>query len=193
MAKIYPHDRVGQKFGHLTVREKIRVGGRVRWICDCDCGGSIIRADYDLLKSKEPGCKACKFDRLSAQRVARVNGHGLSRKGLDRLYTTWTSMRSRCLSVGKRDYPRYGGRGITICLEWDDFPTFREWAVAAGYQPGMSIDRIDNDGNYEPSNCQWITPVENTKKANKVNRELKRGMYSLIHRGRVPLINCIGG
>lgn len=69
-------------------------------------------------------------------------------------------MRSRCLTASNKDYGNYGGRGITVCKEWDDFSVFRSWALSNGYKEGLSIDRKNNDGNYEPSNCRWATAHE---------------------------------
>lgn len=77
-----------------------------------------------------------------------------------RLYDIWKHMRSRCHRPSDPKYYRYGERGITICSEWDDFSNFRDWALQNGYSDKLSIDRIDNDGNYEPSNCKWSTNKE---------------------------------
>lgn len=77
-----------------------------------------------------------------------------------RLYGIWKHMRSRCSNPTDPKYYRYGGRGVTICSEWDDFSRFREWALSNGYTDTLTIDRIDNDGNYEPSNCRWSTSKE---------------------------------
>jgi hypothetical protein len=75
-------------------------------------------------------------------------------------------MKQRCVNPNKQHYEHYGGRGITVCDEWrEDFQTFYDWAMANGYSDDLTIDRIDNDGDYEPSNCQWITQAENTRKA----------------------------
>ena len=84
------------------------------------------------------------------------------------LYVIWRSMRERCLCKTYRDYPYYGGRGITICDEWSDYAVFRAWAIANGFGKGMTLDRIDPNGNYEPDNCRWITKGEqqaNTRRA----------------------------
>lgn len=88
----------------------------------------------------------------------------------ERLYRIWRAMRDRCQRKGNVHYDNYGGRGITVCVEWQDYETFKAWAYQSGYQDGLSIDRIDNDGNYEPSNCRWATVSEqcNNKRNNRI-------------------------
>ena|SRR3990170_2648491 len=81
-----------------------------------------------------------------------------------RLYIIWNGMRGRCLNKKSNSYPNYGGRGITICPEWtNDYVVFRDWALNNGYKEGLQINRIWNDGNYEPSNCNFVTIRENTR------------------------------
>lgn len=77
-----------------------------------------------------------------------------------RLYDIWKKMRSRCFNPNNPKYYRYGGRGISICEEWSDFAMFRDWAIHNGYDEKLTIDRINNDGNYEPINCRWATAKE---------------------------------
>ncbi len=84
--------------------------------------------------------------------------HGLANK--TRLYSTWKSMRQRCYNKNNIGYKNYGGRGITVCDEWDDFSKFNNWALSNNYNKNLSIDRINNDGNYEPTNCRWATSQE---------------------------------
>lgn len=84
-----------------------------------------------------------------------------------RLYRTWAGMKARCNNKFSSNFKYYGGRGIFVCQEWEaDFTNFRNWALSHGYTDTLTIDRIKNDGNYEPSNCQWLTKSENTRKAN---------------------------
>ena len=90
------------------------------------------------------------------------HGHGGDRKGL---YVIWCGMKNRCLNQKHPRYKNYGGKGVRLWDEWkNDFMAFRGWALKNGYEEGLSIDRIDNDGDYEPSNCQWLTREDNCRK-----------------------------
>ena len=87
-----------------------------------------------------------------------------------RLYNIWKTMRQRCFNKNNVKYQNYGGRGISICEEWNDFLSFKEWAINNGYSEVLTIDRIDVNGNYEPSNCRWVTleMQANNKSNNKI-------------------------
>lgn len=92
--------------------------------------------------------------------------HGASKRHEhdgDRLYSIWSNMRQRCANPRGKSWENYGGRGITVCSEWDDFVVFRAWAVANGYAVGLTLDRRDNDGDYTPANCQWSTWAEQSR------------------------------
>ena len=105
------------------------------------------------------------------------------------MYSSWRAMRVRCNSKTSRNYHRYGGRGISICKEWDNFVSFKNWALNNGWKEGLTIDRIDNDGNYCPENCRWITRSENSKKtsivkisdeeAYKIRERIKESWYKI--------------
>jgi len=93
----------------------------------------------------------------------------MSRRFIDEqdkaIYFSWQSMKKRCYNPNCKDFKWYGGKGITICDEWrSDYLNFRDWAIENGHKTGLTIDRIDNRIGYEPSNCQWITKSENSKK-----------------------------
>lgn len=98
----------------------------------------------------------------------------------ERLYNIWCKMRSRCNRETDAAYPRYGGRGITVCAEWDDYAAFRAWALANGYADHLTIDRRDNDRGYEPGNCRWATYAEQNRNYGR-NRPVE-------HDGRTALI-----
>ena len=93
-----------------------------------------------------------------------------------RLHATWASMKQRCLDKNHHKYHRYGGRGITVCKEWMEFVNFRKWALKNGYKDDLTIDREDNDGNYEPSNCQFITSLENSRKRSDIKLSMAKAM-----------------
>lgn len=107
----------------------------------------------------------------------------MSRRYIDdndvRLYSIWKGMNKRCNNPNCKDYRWYGGKGIKVCEEWRDYLKFREWALEHGYIIGLTIDRIENDKGYEPSNCQWLTQSENAKKMQR-NR---KGKVILTHNG----------
>lgn len=92
--------------------------------------------------------------------------HGHSRRGKrSRLNRIWLNMRSRCTNPKMTCYNRYGGRGISVCSEWDSFQAFHDWAMSHGYADDLTIERKDTDGNYCPDNCEWITRLENSKRS----------------------------
>ena len=108
-------------------------------------------------------------------RSCSITHHGMSRT---KLYECHKNMRSRCNNINSIYYERYGGRGITVHKDWNKFIPFMEWALENGYQDGLEIDRINNDGNYEPENCRFVTHIKNMN--NRNHRKTKSG-YPFIH------------
>lgn len=92
-----------------------------------------------------------------------MKGHFTHGLGKPNTYSHWVNMKTRCFNSRNPKYKDYGGRGITICKEWLEFKNFHEWALSHGYKEGLTLDRIDVNGNYEPSNCRWITAAEQAK------------------------------
>ena len=164
-------DLTGKKFGRLKVlkksRESWKVNKEIIWICRCDCGNLISIRGCHLRSGHTKSCGCLTKERLYK--------HGYSpRKGRSRLYNIWGGIKSRCNSLGNTAYKYYGGKGISVCKEWNNnYPTFRKWALNNGYKNGLVLDRINPDENYEPSNCQWITKTANAKKV--VEDSFKKG------------------
>jgi hypothetical protein len=146
-------DITGVRFGRLVVTG-IYCGGKTsKWNCRCDCGKTTIVSSQNLRRGRIKSC-GCYNSELT---IARNTKHGQSNT---RVYKIWKGMKKRCYNQNSEKYPAYGGRGITICPEWHDFVTFRNWALSNGYGDNLSIDRIDVNINYEPSNCRWSTAKE---------------------------------
>lgn len=140
-------DLTGQRFGHLFVVEKtdLRQNRLVMWKCICDCGNETIVQGQNLRNGHTQSC-GC--------RKANIPKHGLTGK---RVYRIWRDMKQRCNNPRSHNYKNYGGRGISVCDEWQTFEPFYEWAMANGYRDDLTIDRIMVNENYSPSNCRWAT------------------------------------
>lgn len=162
-----PNDLVGERFGRLIVvsRAPNNNKGNTMWNCQCDCGGVITIVGYSLKSGRTQSCGCIHSEVVKKTNKATKTTHGEKNS---RLYHIWRGMKQRCNNPNNKDYPKYGGRGIRICKDWkDDFCTFRNWAVNNGYAPDLTIDRINNDGNYEPSNCRWATSTQQNSNRRK--------------------------
>jgi len=147
-------DMSGQKFGRLTVLSLI--GSKpTRWLCQCSCGNTKIVRRGDLTTGKTLSCGCLKREIL----IKRTTVHGLRHEN-KRLYNIWLCMRQRCHNSKIPEYKNYGGRGITVCKEWDNYAQFHDWALSNGYLPNLTIERINVNDGYYPDNCTWKTIQE---------------------------------
>lgn len=152
-------DITGQKFGRLKVLNyEGRNAQRIQfWKCKCNCGNETIVRSSNLKSGTTKSCGCLKSDIATKRNIENAT-HGKSK---ERIYNVWAGMKSRCNYEKDDSYAHYGGRGIKVCEEWDNsFQNFNQWAMRNGYEDHLSIDRIDNDGDYEPINCRWATDLE---------------------------------
>lgn len=145
-------DLVGQRFGRLLVASyhSVKPYGATVWTCKCDCGKEVVALSNNLRRGLTQSC-GC------AHKGANKT-HGQSDT---RMYSIWCGMKQRCNGINTSSYKEYGGRGILVCAEWlNSFETFKKWAIENGYTDVLSIDRINNDGNYSSDNCRWAADKE---------------------------------
>ena len=149
-------DETGNRYGRLVVLERTTSSKRgvAMWMCRCDCGRIIVARGDHLRRGATLSC-GC-YMRDKAKEYSQKHGGTKTR-----MYRIWCNMKNRCNNAKVKMFADYGGRGIKVCDEWHhSFEAFRNWALSNGYQDDLTLDRIDVNGNYEPTNCRWTTIAE---------------------------------
>lgn len=161
-----PENITGNIYGKLTVIKLVETGRLgAKWLCSCECGKETTAWAYKLKAGRKKSC-GCLW---------RRSGRCADGKGPDsKLRGIWRQLKQRCGNPNNKDYRYYGARGVMVCEEWQSFRDFEAWALDNGYQEGLTIDRIDGNGNYSPNNCQWISQKENCRKQYHAPKQYKQ-------------------
>ncbi|MEG0359729.1 MAG: hypothetical protein RR598_10730 [Anaerorhabdus sp.] len=146
---------IGKKINKLTILSFEKTNGNTYAFCRCDCGGEKRIIYSNIRKGLTTSCGCHQINRIKEVCVT----HGKSKS---RIHKEWRSIKYRIKNKSASDYEYYGGKNISMCDEWEsNFESFYEWSISNGYNDTLTIDRIDNNGNYEPSNCRWISHQKN--------------------------------
>ncbi|NCC62772.1 MAG: hypothetical protein EOM12_18015 [Verrucomicrobiae bacterium] len=156
----------GLRFGRLVVieRQGKHKDGNLLWLCKCDCGNTVVVCGKYLRCGDTKSCGCLNIEKIKE----RFTTHGAKRnRKEERLHRIWSGMKARCEIPSATSFKYYGGKGISVCAEWKTYQPFKEWALQNGYENHLTIDRLDNEKGYSPSNCRWATTVEQHRNQGK--------------------------
>lgn len=171
LSELKSSDLTGKRFGRLVALKRIKSEpDKTKWLCRCDCGKEIIVFTKNLTRNHTKSCGCYNVERA----IETNTTHDMCGT---RLYKIWQDMKRRCSSPSEKSFKDYGGRGITVCQEWEEFEPFMKWALTVGYKDDLTIDRINVNGNYEPDNCKWSTLKEQARN--------KRNNFMVAYQGRI--------
>ncbi len=180
-------DEIGKRYGKLLVIERYGTApnGFVTWRCGCDCGNETIVRGSFLRVANTRSCGCLRGSKKT---------HGFSDHPV---YEVWLSMKARCYNPKHTQYKYWGGRGIYVCEQWkNDAGAFCEWALSNGWKQGLTIDRIENDGHYEPSNCRFVTKAEQNRNTRLLYAHNTSGYRGVSYHKRVQKYHaqiCVAG
>jgi len=174
-------DLSGKRYGRLTVIKPCGKNkyGKYMFLCKCDCGNDCITLGNGLQCGNTLSCGCLRLEK-SLEKVRALTKHNMSNT---RIYNIWHTMIQRCYYLKHKSYRNYGGRGITVCDEWQGkhgAENFINWAMVNGYADSLTIDRIDNDKGYSPDNCRWVTM--------KVQENNTRRNHYITYKGKTQTI-----
>ena len=173
------NDLTGKRFGRLTAKFVCgkSIDRHYLWHCVCDCGNEVVVPSNGLTCGHTQSCGCLQRDKTSGARTK----HGASgnHQNIERLYRVWISMRARCNNPNNKSFKYYGGKGVLVCDEWSDYSVFKRWAENNGYDKNAkygdcTIDRINPNGNYEPSNCRWVDMATQNNNKAKMDEEVSK-------------------
>ena len=172
----------GKRFGKLVALYPTneRNAGNIVWLCQCDCGKFFKTTCTSLITGRTLSCGCMRKQKASENAKAGNNRrtHGMSKS---KIYYVWMQMKNRCHNPESAAFKNYGGRGITVCEEWkNSFQAFYDYVSQLPHfnEEGYSLDRINNDGNYEPNNVRWATRAEQNNNKRNTGRKMKNGIAS---------------